>query len=102
MTAKRKMRGVFFREGIAYIRYQDARGWIVRESTRQTSVKVAETILAKRKRAVAMGLHYPTRQFETVRFKELEEQWWEQHGRHTVSCFRYLRERIKARFGSNR
>ncbi len=102
MKAKRKIRGVFFRAGVAYICYQDARGSIVRESTRQNSITVAAVILAKRRSEVAMGLHYPTRQFETTRFEELEERWWEQHGKHTASCFRYLRERIKDRFNRKR
>ena len=48
MKAKRKIRGVFFRAGVAYICYQDARGSIVRESTRQNSITVAAAILAKR------------------------------------------------------
>ena len=54
MSGRSKTKGVYFREGIAYIRYQDEHGTDVRESTKQRSAKVAEGILAKRKTEVAM------------------------------------------------
>lgn len=41
MTSKSRNKGVYFRDGTAYIRYQDERGQDVRESTKQRSVKVA-------------------------------------------------------------
>ena len=57
-------RGVYDRNGILYIRFQDERGNIVRESTGQCSPKVAEEILAKRKTEVAERTYFPSRRFE--------------------------------------
>jgi hypothetical protein len=45
----KKMRGIYFRGGIAYIRYQDACGELVREITGQPSTKFAVDLLAKRR-----------------------------------------------------
>jgi hypothetical protein len=51
----KKIKGVYFRNGIAYIRYLDQHGRIVRESTGQRSSKFAEDLLAKRRTKVAEG-----------------------------------------------
>ena len=59
MSGRSKTKGVYFRDGTAYIRYQDEHGTDVRESTKQRSSKVAEGILAKRKTEVAMRQHFP-------------------------------------------
>ena len=75
MTSKSKSKGVYFRDGVAYVRYQDERGQDVRESTKQRSVKVALDILAKRKTEVAMHVHFPTRAFDSVTFADLAAYW---------------------------
>ena len=81
-------KGVYFRDGIAYIRYQDERGGAVRESTKQRSGKVAQDILPKRKSEVAVRVHFPTRAFDAVTFTELANYWWQAHGSKTRSQFR--------------
>ncbi len=95
-------RGIYERDGIIYIRFQDERGKIVRESTHQSSVKVAQEILTKRKTEVAEGTFFPVRRYEKVMFSELEDKWWEERGQYTRSCFRFLRKRIEREFGSLR
>jgi hypothetical protein len=98
----RKSKGVYFRGPTAYIRYQDVRGHDVRESTKQRSAKAARDILAKRKTEVAVGTHFPTRAFDTLRFSELAEYWWEAHGSKTRSQFQYLYPRVVAHFAGRR
>jgi hypothetical protein len=95
-------RGIYDRKGILYIRFQDGKGQICRESTHQSSIRIAQEILAKRKTEVAEGTYFPARRFERVVFSELAEKWWEGHGQYTRSCFRYLRNRIDRQFGSLR
>jgi len=95
-------RGIYERKGVLYIRFQDERGRIVRESTHQSSPAVARDILAKRRTEVAQGTYFPTRIFDKVMFSELEKAWWDEHGRYTRSCFRYLRLRIERCFGAMR
>ena len=75
MSGRFRTKGVYFRDGIAYIRFQDERGVDVRESTKQRSAKVAEERLAKRKTEVPMRVHFPTRAFDTVTFAELADYW---------------------------
>ncbi|PWU11995.1 MAG: hypothetical protein C5B51_01580 [Terriglobia bacterium] len=97
-----RMRGVYFRDGIAYIRYRDEHGIIVRESTEQKSPKFAEQLLAKRKTEVAEGRHFPTKQFERTSFEELLSDWWDKHGQHTASRFHYHLPKVRAVFGQLR
>ena len=92
-------RGIYERDGIIYIRFQDERGKIVRESTHQSSVKVGQEILTKRKTEVAEGIFFPARRYEKVMFSELAKKWWNEHGQYTRSCFRFLRKRIDQEFG---
>jgi hypothetical protein len=80
-------RGIYERDGIIYIRFQDERGKIVRESTYQSSVKAAQEILTKRKTEVAEGTFFSMRRYEKVMFSELAEKWWKEHGQCTRSCF---------------
>ena len=94
MTGRSKSKGVYFRDGTAYIRYQDEHGADVRESTKQRSAKIAQDILAKRKTEVAMRVHFPTRAFDTVTFAELADYWWQAHGSKTRSQFEYLYPRV--------
>jgi integrase len=91
-------KGIFKRDGFLHIRFQDEFGKIVRESTGQNSVKVAQQILAKRKTEVAMKVHFPMRKFEDVNFLELLDYWWENHGKHKPSRFEYLLPRLRKRF----
>ncbi len=92
-------RGIYERKGILYIRLQDERGKIVRESTHQSSPKVAQEILAKRKTEVAEGTYFPSQRFQKMMFSELLNTWWQEHGQYTRSCFRYLRPRVDRYFG---
>ena len=102
MTRTSKNRGVYFRGGVAYIRYQDEHGADVRESTKQRSAKAAQDILAKRKTEVAMRVHFPTRAFDSVAFTELADYWWRAHGSKTRSQFQYLYPRILEHFEEKR
>jgi len=95
-------RGVYFRNGVAYLRYKDQNGKIVRESTEQRSVKFAQDLLAKRKTEVAEGRYFPTRHFDRVMFEELLDDWWEKHGKQTRSRFEYHLPKVRERFGGRR
>jgi integrase len=95
-------RGVYDRNGIMYIRFRDDRGKLVRESTHQSSAKLAQDVLAKRRIEVAEGTFFPNRRFERVLFSELLDTWWEEHGQYTRSCFRYLRPRLERHFSHAR
>jgi hypothetical protein len=94
MSGRSSTKGVYFRDGVAYIRYQDEHGGEVRESTKQRSAKVAEDILAKRKTEVAMRVHCPTRAFDAVTFAELADYWWYVHGSKTRRQFEYLYPKV--------
>jgi len=98
----KKIKGVYFRNGIAYIRYLDQHGRIVRESTGQHSGKFAEDLLAKRRTEVAEGRYFPTRHFERVAFADLLNDWWERHGQNTRSRFEYHLPKLRERFGAKR
>ena len=98
----KKIRGVYMRGGVAYIRYRDGNGNIVRESTEQRTLKFAEDLLAKRRTEVAQGVHFPTRQFDRILFKDLLDEWWEKHGQHTRSRFNYHIPKIREKFESRR
>src|SRR5579864_2343810 len=98
----KKIKGVYFRNGTAYIRYLDQHGSMVRESTGQRSAKFAEDVLAKRRTEVAERRYFPTRQFDRVVFAELLNDWWEKHGRHTRSRFEYHLRKVQERFGTKR
>ncbi len=95
-------KGIFKRDGFLHVRYQDEFGKIVRESTQQNTLKVAQQILAKRKTEVAMKVHFPMRKFEDVTFLELLDYWWENHGKHKPSRFEYLLPRLRNRFKGHR
>jgi integrase len=77
-------------------------GGLVRETTGQSSLKVAEQILAKRRSEVAMKTHFAVRQFEAVSFKKLLDYWWSRHGKFRPSKFEYLLPRLIARFGTTK
>jgi hypothetical protein len=67
----KKVKGVYFRNSTAYIRYLDQNGNLVRESTGQRSVTFAEDLLAKRRTEVAERKNFPSRQFDRVSFLDL-------------------------------
>src|SRR5206468_11979666 len=75
MKARRLPRGVYRRGDVLWIRFKSADGKLTRESTGQGDVKVAESILAKRRSAVAMLSHFPTRKFEQLSFDDLRAAW---------------------------
>jgi len=102
MSGRSSTKGVYFRDGVAYIRYQDEHGGDVRESTKQRSAKVAQDSLAKRKTEVAMRVHFPTRAFDAVAFAELADYWWQAHGSKTRSQFEYLYPRVLEYFTDKR
>src|SRR5437868_8166900 len=77
-------------------------GGLVRESTGQSSLKVAEQILAKRRSEVAMKTHFAVRQYEAVYFKKLLDYWWNRHGKFRPSKFEYLLPRLIDRFGATK
>ena len=88
-------KGVFRRGSVLWIRYENREGKIVRESTGQTSVKLAEELYRKRKTEVAEGVHFPARRFDRLTFGELLDDWWEQHGKHRPNKFEYLLPRLE-------
>jgi integrase len=98
---KTKYRGVFRRNGIAYIRYAvpgKKRGSVVWESTGQKNIHLAAERLRQRKTEIAEGRYFPNRRFETAGFAELAEYWWENRGKHTNSKFEYRYPKILEHF----
>jgi len=101
MKARRFPRGVCRRGDVLWIRFQNADGKLTRESTGQRDVKVAESILAKRRSEVAMLSHFPSRKFEQVTFDQLREAWEPAHLKKTPS-FSYLLPRVREAFGGSK
>jgi integrase len=96
------VRGVYFRSGVAYIRYLGADGRIIRESTKQSTAKVAEDLLKTRRALIFTRQKFPQREFERVKFGELLDYWWEKHGKNTRSDFQYILPRIREQFGGRK
>ena len=94
--------GVYRRNNIWYVRYEKD-GQIGRESTRQESRKLAESILRKRQTAVAEGRHLESKKKIRMTFSELCGWYWQQHGRlknsHSVKG---VLERLQVFFGNKR
>ena len=101
MKARRFPRGVYRRGDVLWIRFQNADGKLTRESTGQRDVKVAESILAKRRSEVAMLSHFPSRKFEQVSFDQLREAWEPAHLKKTPS-FSYLLPRVRNAFSGSK
>lgn len=100
MTLKRVERGIYVRaSGIYYILYQNEVGRIVWKSTKQKSLKAARQFLEKHKTDVAMKVHLPNRRYESVKFSELADHWWNREGSRSASQWNYLIPRIRERFG---
>ena len=101
MRARRLPRGIYHRGDVLWIRFKTADGKLARESTGQRDVKVAESILAKRRSEVAMLSHFPSRKFEQVTFDQLREAWEPAHLKKTPS-FSYLLPRVRDTFGGSK
>jgi integrase len=96
-----KYRGVFLRNGIAYIRYAvpgKKRGSVVWESTGQRNVQLAVERLRQRKTEIAEGRYFPNRRFEKALFLDLAKYWWDHRGKQTNSKFEYRYPKIIEHF----
>lgn len=102
MTFTRIERGIYLRGGIYYICYQNEVGEMIWKSTQQKSLKAARQILDKAKTDVALFKSLPERRYESVRWAELADAWWQREGSKNASQWRYLIPRIKDRFGKMR
>ena len=92
--------GVYKRGNIWYVRYETD-GQIIRESTRQESRKLAESILRKRRTAVAEGRHLESKKKIRMTFSELCGWYWQQHGRLKKShSVKGVLERLQSFFGN--
>lgn len=92
---KKLPKGLFWRNDILWIRYRNNQGRLVRETTGQTSIKFAEDCYRKRKTEVAERKHFPTREFDKVRFGVLLDYWWDNHAKYKSSKFIYLLPRLE-------
>ena len=92
---KKLPKGLFWRNHVLWVRYRNEKGRLVRESTGQTAVKFAEDCYRKRKTEVAERKHFPSRQFDRVRFGELLDYWWHNHAKYKSSKFSYLLPRLE-------
>jgi integrase len=88
-------KGVFWRGKILWIRYQNHQGKIIKESTGQTSVKVAVQLYNKRKTEIAMAINFPANEYKKASFKKLFDYWWDNHAKHRPSKFEYLLPRLE-------
>jgi integrase len=99
-TRRKLPRGVHAREnGTLYICYKNEHGKIVRENTHQTDIRAAELMLAQARTDVAMKKRFVALSFEAVKFIDLFNDWWNNHGSKTRSKFQYRAPRVIARFG---
>jgi hypothetical protein len=81
-----------------YICYTSEHGRIIRENTHQTDVRAAELMLAQARTDVAMKRRFTSLSFESVKFINLFNEWWSNHGSRTRSEFEYRPPRILTRF----
>ena len=77
-------RGLYRRRGSPHwwIRYSDANGRIMRESSGTSEKKLARAILGKKKTLVAEGRHLDKKRVPKTTFYELSSQYWEMWGQH--------------------
>ena len=102
-TRRRLPRGVHARDnGTLYICYKNEHGKIVRENTQQTDVRAAELMLAQARTDVAMKKRFVALTFDSVKFIDLFNDWWNHHGSKTRSKFQYRTPRVIARFGKSK
>jgi integrase len=102
--ARRRLpKGIHVHEsGSVYICYKNEHGKIIRENTHQTDIKAAELMLAQARTDVAMQRRFTTRTFESVKFTDLFNDWWTNHGSRTRSKFHYRTPRVISRFKNMR
>jgi integrase len=98
--ARRRLpKGIHIHEsGSVYICYKNEHGKIIRENTHQTDVRAAELMLAQARTDVAMKRRFTSLSFESVKFIDLFNDWWKNHGSRTRSKFEYRTPRVLARF----
>jgi len=98
--ARRKLpKGIHVHEsGSVYICYKNEHGKIIRENTHQTDIKAAELMLAQARTDVAMKRRFASLTFESVKFIDLFNEWWSNHGSRTRSKFQYRTPRVIGRF----
>src|ERR1017187_9799859 len=101
---RRKLpKGIHVHEsGSVYICYKNEHGRIIRENTHQTDVNAAELMLAQARTDVAMKRRFTSLTFESVKFIDLFNDWWKNHGSRTRSKFEYRTPRVLARFDKKR
>jgi hypothetical protein len=77
--ARKKLpRGIHVHEsGSVYICYKNEHGKIIRENTYHTDVRAAELMLAQARTDVALKRRFTSLSFESVRFIDLFNDWWE-------------------------
>ena len=85
-----------------YICYKNEHGRIIRENTHQTDLNAAELMLAQARTDVAMKRRFTSLTFESVKFIDLFNDWWKNHGSRTRSKFEYRTPRVLARFDKKR
>jgi len=102
--ARRKLpKGIHVHEsGSVYICYKNEHGKIIRENTHQTDVRAAGLMLAQARTDVAMKRRFVSLAFESVKFIDLYNDWWNNHGSRTRSKFQYRTPRVLARFKAMR
>ena len=86
------------KNGSLLICYKNEFGRIMRENTGQSDVKAAELMLAQARTDVAMKKRFAALAFESVKFIDLFNDWWTNHGSRTRSKFQYRTPRVIARF----
>jgi integrase len=96
---RRLPKGIHVHEsGSVYICYKNEHGKIIRENTHQTDVRAAELMLAQARTDVAMKKRFTSLSFESVKFIDLFNDWWNNHGSRTRSKFEYRTPRVLSRF----
>ena len=96
---RRLPKGIHVHEsGSVYICYKNEQGKIIRENTHQTDVRAAELMLAQARTDVAMKTRFTSLSFESVKFIDLFNDWWNNHGSRTRSKFEYRTPRVLSRF----
>src|ERR1017187_6948005 len=100
---RRLPKGIHVHEsGSVYICYKNEQGKIIRENTHQTDVRAAELMLAQARTDVAMKTRFTSLSFESVKFIDLFNDWWNNHGSRTRSKFEYRTPRVLSRFDKKR
>ena len=88
--------------GSLYICYKNEHGRIIRENTHQTDVRAAEVMLAQARTDVALKRRFTVLSFESVKFVDLFNDWWTNHGSRTRSKFEYRTPRVLSRFNTKK